>query len=350
MGLITKIKRKAKTLDNMIRPLANDKWDYFVIVMDFLWCRSIFKVSRDEYLKYNFHNLKHRYRKNFLLHKHRIKYSNINYRGLGRSKYLVYKHISDLYQREVILAPQCGEASFLDFCKKYQQIVLKADTGSMGKSVELFNYTDDATAIDLFATFSKEKPKICEPFIRQHKILKQLNPVSVNTLRITSLLQNGEVEILSATLKCGVSEDNITDNLSMGGIGAQVDISSGIVSTFGYDFEQKKYAYHPTTGVKIIGMQLPHWDTVISLVKAAHARLPQCALFGWDIAITETGADIVEANNRPGARIMQRMDGIPKGKKIIPLIRQDRLKNKRKVYTAEMKKLYTQEFQVELSE
>ena len=41
MGLMQKIKRKAKTFDNMIRPLANDKWDYFIIALDVLWCRYI---------------------------------------------------------------------------------------------------------------------------------------------------------------------------------------------------------------------------------------------------------------------------------------------------------------------
>ena len=73
-------------------------------------------------------------------------------------------------------------------------------------------------------------------------------------------------------------------------------------------------------------------------------------MLGWDIAITETGADIIEANNRPGSRIMQRMDGKPKGQKVIPLLRKDMLKEKRDAYSTEMKRLYEKEFQIKLTE
>lgn len=343
MGLL----HRMKTFHHKIKSISYGNLDYWAITFDLLYCKIRYRTSTHEYLTYKFYNYKHRYRKNFILTKHKKQYEKINFRGLTRSKYITYKYIPDLYQREIILAPQCGEDAFINFLKKHQRIVIKPDTGSLGKGVEIVEYCDDTVAKELFATFIKNKPKICEEFIIQHPLLKQLNPSSVNTIRITSLMQNGDVEIISATLKCGVGEDKVTDNLSLGGIGAQVDISSGIVSTYGQDFKNQKYIFHPTTGTQIIGMQLPNWDATIALVKAAHKRLPQCTVFGWDVAITETGADIVEANNRPGSRIMQRMDGIPKGQKIIPLLRHDTLKEKRSIYSSDIKRLYKKEFQIE---
>lgn len=38
---------------------------------------------------------------------------------------------------------------------------------------------------------------------------------------------------------------------------------------------------------------------------------------GWDIAIVPQGIEIVEANMNPGPLLMQLMDGVPKGEKIL---------------------------------
>ena len=64
----------------------------------------------------------------------------------------------------------------------------------------------------------------------------------------------------------------------------------------------------------------------IDLVRKAHGQLPQCKLLGWDVAITPTGADIVEANNAPGTLLMQIGDMVPKGEKILQVIRQEEKK------------------------
>ena len=335
MGIMKKVKTKINAFDSKVRPIANGKWDYFIIATDMLFCRFVHKVPSDEYLKYNFHNYRHRYRKNFILQRHREKFINVNTRAFTRSKYVFYTYIPDLFQREMILAPFCGEDAFVQFLKKHQKIVVKPDQGSLGKGLEVVKYVDDTAAKEFFAGITAERPFICEEFIRQHPALSRLNPASVNTIRAVSLLQNDEVEIVAAILKTGMGDDNITDNLSLGGVGAQIDVNTGIVCSFGKDFHFHTFTHHPYTNEPILGLQIPHWEQAVALIKEAHKRIPQCMLYGWDIAITETGVDIVEANSRPGTRIMQVMDAVPKGKKILPLIKKDRLKDRRLSYTKE---------------
>lgn len=336
MNPIKLLKRKAKVLDSIVRPYAVGKWDYFVVALDCIYCNYILKVPMDEYQKYNFPILKNRYRKYFILQRHRDKFKNVNTLGFTKSKYTFYEYIPDLFVREIIIAPFCGEEAFVDFLKRQQKIVIKPDRGSLGKGLDVVQYTDDQAARKYFKSITAKRPMICEEFIRQHSVLSALNPASVNTIRVASLLQDGEVEILAAVLKTGAGNDAITDNLSLGGIGAQIDIATGIVCTYGRDFNFHSYAYHPTSGVPILGLQIPHWEQAVELIKTAHKRLPQCMFYGWDIAITETGVDIVEANSKPGTRIMQVMDAIPKGQKLIPLIQKDRLKDKRLEYTREL--------------
>lgn len=329
-----------KDLNASVSPFAVNKWDYFIIALDYLYCRCFLKVLPGEYRQYNFPYLKHRYRKNFLLRHHQTKYRNINITAFAVSKYTFYTFIQDLYKREMILAPQCGEEAFIDFLKKHQRIIIKPNGGYQGQGITSAEYSNDLAAKQLFAGFVADSPMVCEEFIQQHPVMMSLNPHSVNTLRIVTILVDGEVEVISAVLKIGLDGNSITDNMSMGGLGAQVDIPSGIVFTYGQNFKGETYAYHPVTGTKIIGLQIPRWDEALDLVKTAHKRVPQCALYGWDIAITETGVDIVEGNSSPGTRIMQRMDLIPKGQKLVPMLKKDRLKNKREEYMNDLIKFY----------
>ena len=324
------------------KSVASGKWDYICIFFDALSCKLRYKVAADEYFQYHFYNLKNRYRKNFILSHHRTKFINLNTKAFTRSKYVFYTFIPDLYKREIILAPRCGEEAFLEFFKKHGKIIIKPDAGSLGKGIQLLEYTSDEEAKKFFTGLAKDDHIICEELIRQHPDMARLNPSSVNSLRITSLLVDGKVEILSAAVKSSFSKTSITDNLSLGGIGAQVDVATGIVITYGKDFDFNTYTHHPVTGTQIIGLQIPNWDKVIELVKEAHNRLPHCTLYGWDIAVTETGADIIEANSKPGIRNIQSLDLIPKGEKLIPMLRKDVIKSKRDEYRQAVKQHYAE--------
>lgn len=325
----SKSKNSLREFSCAIKPVAKGKWDFFVLAVDYLYSSLRFRITLDEYMKYSFYNYSNRYRKNFLLFSQREKYYYFQKNYTTLSKYLFYKRIPDLYQRELILAPYCGEQAFLDFVKKHKRIIIKPDAGSRGKGIVQFRYTDDDAAKAVFAKFDRSDPSICEEVICQHKVLQLLNPFSCNTLRLVSVLLDGEVEIVSATLRIGANPKKVIDNLSTGGIGVQVDIETGIVSTFGKDYSFNRYTHHPITGMQLIGMQMPNWDKVIALVKTAHKRVPECLVYGWDIAVTEDGVDIVEANNHPGPRATQTMDQVPKGEKIIPLFKKNILKQEK---------------------
>ena len=44
-------------------------------------------------------------------------------------------------------------------------------------------------------------------------------------------------------------------------------------------------------------IQLPYWNDVINLVLNLAIQFPQIKAIGWDIALTEKGPIVVEANN-----------------------------------------------------
>lgn len=328
MNALKKLKSNFLFHYRALRDISDGKWDFCVLAADYLYCRLRFGVTHYEYLNFGFYDFSDHYRKNFLLKKHRKKYHHIQTKFFTLSKYTFYRRIPDLYRREVLLAPHCGQERFLEFLKKHKTIIIKPDTGCVGRGVEKVEYTDDTAALEVFATFDKTSPTICEELIRQHEVLSRLHPYCVNTVRVLSLLQDDEVHILAATLKIGTDPGSLVENKKGKGLAADVDTQTGIVTSYGMDGHCNRIVHHPVSGVQIIGIQIPCWQEALTLVKEAHKRLPQCRFYGWDIAITEDGPDIVEANGTPADRASQAISRTPKGGKIIPLLKKNRLKQK----------------------
>lgn len=305
----------------MASKVASGRWDWLLIALDYMYCRVRFHVSDSEYLDFQFYNFKNRYRKNFLLRYHQFnKFKKLNEEpGLTKFKYTFYQKIPDCFAREIIFAPACGVDAFVEFAKKHKKIVIKPDKGSLGRDINIFTYLNDEHARMLFDRIPEDS--VCEEFICQHEKMSALSPDSVNTIRIVSLWEQDGVKIVSATLRTGGKTGVSVDNLKKDGIGAQIDIDTGIVCTNGFDYNDHIYVKHPLTGVQFLGFNIPNWEAAVSLVKKGHEQLPQNRLLGWDIAITQTGADVVEANSRPGTPITQMVDRIPKGEKILRAIR-----------------------------
>ncbi len=321
MSIVLKIKRKLKPFYTTVCKAREGKENRVALAADLLYCRMRFHVTYDEYLQYHYYHLKNRYRKHFILYHHQKEYfpKLVSQKGFTRSKYTFYQRVPDLYGREMICAPQCGEEVFVAFVRKHRDVFVKPDCGSLGQGVQRFRYTDDAKAAEFFCGLG-EGDYVCEERICQHEVLETLNPFSVNTVRIVTLLCGDEVHIISAALRMGARRESLTDNLNAGGIAAQIDVQSGLVSTFGYNSAWKRFTQHPLTAQPILGLSVPHWEALTDLVRKAHKRLPQCLLYGWDIAITQNGPVIVEANNRPTTELMQ-MDCIPKGQILLPILK-----------------------------
>ena len=318
-----KIKKARKAIRVWIAKLEQigfDKKDWIAILFDIIYCKLKYRVTANEYFMYRYYNYKDRYRKNFLVEHHvRSKFWKLNGHKTAVSKYRFYRMIPEHFSREMILAPACGEEAFVAFAKKHGKLALKPDTGTYGYGFRIYQYTDDEQARKVFSSLNVETA--CEEFICQHEKMSALNPDSVNTIRILSLLTDDQVSVISATLRTGAVSGVNVDNLRQNGIGAQVDIATGTVSTHGYDFKDHMYTNHPITGTQFLGFQIPHWDQAIALIREAHKKLPLCRLLGWDIAITPTGVDIVEANDAPGTKITQFGDAIPKGEEVLRAVR-----------------------------
>ena len=135
---------------------------------------------------------------------------------------------------------------------------------------------------------------IVQRAIRQHADIAAINPSSVNTFRICSMLTEGGVRLLGAILRFA-SGDQSVDNFTSGGLACGVD-ENGRLKKFAYS-STGRFEVHPSSGIRFEGYQLPSFDKAAALVKKAHPMLPYFRLVGWDIAISEDGEPVmIEAN------------------------------------------------------
>lgn len=293
------------------------------VYLDILYCRIRFGCSFRDYAQYEFYKYKDVYRKQFITDHHVAlikKYSNPS--GVCHDKYEDYLRLKDEIARPILRLPECGQEVFVDFLREQGRAVLKPCTGHAGDGLQMVEYTTDEAAAQLYRGVTS--PTVCEGYVIQHSAIAALNPSSVNTIRIVTLLVDEQFTILSAALKMGGTANSVADNMHQSGIAASIHLDSGILCTLGRDYANKVYSHHPVTGTQIIGLQIPHWEQVKAMVRRAHYKMEDRPYIGWDIAITKSGPEIIEANTMPGHVTMQFFDQTPKGKPLFEAAKRHR--------------------------
>lgn len=296
------------------------------IFFDCFYCRIKFHCKPKEYFFYEFYNLSDRERKNYLLvYEQRIGYLYITKPGYRLSnKMAMLEAFSDIAARKWLDVSTASAEELAEFVNTCGRIVLKPDCASQGRGV--LSVTAPCTVEQAAALLRQTKGEvyIAEEYIKQCAEMARLCPTSVNTTRILSFNDGSGARIIGAGLRTG--NGGICDNMSAGGIGAEIDVETGIVCSVGVDFEKRRYMHHPVSGTQIIGFKIPFWQQAKETVLAAANTIPDCAVVGWDIAYGENGPIFVELNNNPGNKLIQSSSGKPAGAEIKAYIKQNKKK------------------------
>lgn len=153
------------------------------------------------------------------------------------------------------------------------------------------------------------KDLLVQALIDQHESLARLHPASVNTVRVMSFLQHGQVHILSSVLRMGINDSRV-DNSQMGGISAGI-LASGQLKEIAYTKEGYAYDRHPQGG-RFEDCIIPNFQDILDLLCAMHARIAHFRLMSWDIAIAKDGSPIlVEPNYWRGSIDLHQLSNGP---------------------------------------
>ncbi len=282
---------------------------------DIWWWRRIHHYKPNDYVFYGFDKYSSSYRKLFLRdYDQYITYNKFN--GAFKSgKGGQYEDFGkEIIGRDWLYVDKTDIEAIKSFIRDNKKVIFKPNRGSCGKGVFAFDIKEGEDAMDKAILSVLGKDFLCEQFIIQHSVMASLHPHSVNSIRVLAMNDHGDVKIIAATLKMGDAE-KVVDNLRNDGRAANISIESGIVDTPCADLQDNS-TFYSSTGILVLGLQIPNWDKVLELAKKTVLKCKGNVLLGLDIAVTEEGAVLIEANNRPGTRIVQSFDKKPKGKLI----------------------------------
>lgn len=215
-------------------------------------------------------------------------------------KVLFNKHFKQFIQRKWLYSCESSWQDFEAFVTDYPTpVLLKPIDAMQGKGIEKRVISSHDELARLYEE-TKDKKILIEQFIEQHPQMVFGNK-SVNTLRMMTMVdRQGKGHVLKAILRAGVG-DSVVDNYCSGGVIYDVDLDTGIVSSPGrkeHDTDNT-IIIHPQTDIIMLGYRLPNWDQVMATARAAAEHFPQCRMIGFDIAITPTGAELIEGNESP---------------------------------------------------
>lgn len=189
------------------------------------------------------------------------------------------------------------------FLKGKQTVFVKPLEGSSGQGIEKYT-APDWTDMDTFASKVRAVGKsVIEEGIVQHPRMAELNPGSVNTVRISTLIGDKKEGIVYAFLRIG--NGKIMDNVDCGGMAARVDLISGKLLTVAADKAGNTFTKHPITGTEIIGFQLPYFEEAKAMCLEAMRMVPSMRYVAWDVALTEQGPTLIEGNSFPSHAVPQ---------------------------------------------
>jgi glutathione synthase/RimK-type ligase-like ATP-grasp enzyme len=222
------------------------------------------------------------------------------YLTLFNDKLSFNKIFKDYLGRDFLDLSEAGFDDFATFCKGKDRIFAKPNDSCSGKGIYRNFVIDETTDLKELYDYLRENHLFVEDSIVQDKKMASLHPSSINTIRVTTVLdRNDEAHVMYALQRIGIGDMSV-DNVGSGGIYTVLSEDGRIENPCWSDKTISTYVKHPTTGMELIGFAVPCFKEALQLCKKAAEVEKHIRYVGWDIAISDKGPVIVEGNPLPG--------------------------------------------------
>ncbi|PKP50149.1 MAG: hypothetical protein CVT94_02540 [Bacteroidetes bacterium HGW-Bacteroidetes-11] len=312
-------------------------WNYLHIIIDFLSKRKKLKINPHEYYLYYLYDkgMPEQYRAKFVSRYTRDlfleKLNPLGYILLARNKYItkiilksldiptpemifLYDPQAGLESAFVINNPETARQKLIEFGNR--PFVVKVLEGEHGKNINIYSSLESTIdgftashlngekhSLDQLLNFAgKNQRLLFEAKLRQIPTFDAINPTSINTLRLLTLLHpNGEAELIYGLIRMG-RKGRWVDNSGKGGnvmaiLNKETGRFENIVS-FAHYKSYEPLTHHPDSGIDLVNFEIKNWQEIKNQVFDFHRKLSWLKAIGWDVAITEEGPVIIEINNR----------------------------------------------------
>lgn len=138
---------------------------------------------------------------------------------------------------------------------------------------------------------------LIEHRVMSSTVFESISYEGVPDIRVISLLGYPVMAMLRLPSRLSAGKAN----LHQGAIGVGVDIPTGL--TLNGVFNHESIQYHPDTLNPTVGIQVPHWDTILNIAASTY-ELTGLGYLGVDIVLDKSeGPLMLELNARPGLNI-----------------------------------------------
>jgi hypothetical protein len=215
-------------------------------------------------------------------------------------------------------------------------LIVKPTHSEVGRGVIKVSYQDGEFYINNKKITSAELEKsiircencIVTECVENNAWTKRINPFSLNTIRMLGIWngEKKEFEIIRSYHRFGCN-GNIVDNAGSGnGILVWIDPDTGITMKKGlYNINDSgeipcDNPVHPNSNVELSGMQIPGYLEMKQKVLRILNENSYLRYVGFDVAMTEDGFRIIEANGR--SDLTQCLGGLLHDQRIVTLFKE----------------------------
>lgn len=288
-----------KSIFNIVGKIHNKthKCRLFLLI-DIVFCSIKYGAGPYDYQEFEFYNLNSKERKTYLT---RVKNNAIvrmfNDKEISKKfdDKVEFNKIFNEYLKRDWLYLDNNYDEFVKFCDEKEDFIAKPVGGAGGEGIELIKI-DKKKLKKTYEYLVSNNKLLVEEKIIQNKKISMLNKTSVNTFRIVSFFDGKETHILNVVFKIG--NGGVTDNFSSGSM--YTFVRDGKIIVPAIDRDDNIFYEHPISKIKIVGYEIPNYDKAINLVKECAKKIPEVKYVGWDVAITDKDAVIIEGNCFPG--------------------------------------------------
>lgn len=266
----------------------------------------LFGSGLSDYLNYKFYTRTLKEKSQYVT----IKYGSDFYKKYSpkdaatnlRIKTNFHKHYSEYTKREFYI-PEFGLEKLKNFLDNNSVFMIKPTDGLAGTDVRKMSI-DEVESAESFYEYLKENNMFIEELVIQDSNWGRICPNSVNTIRAMTRIINGKAELFYAAARIGNGKA-VVDNFHQGGVGVRIDMEKGTLLGDAISKDLEKLEKHSATGVKFDGFEIPYWEDITKMVCEAAMVNPEVKVVGWDVAISNKGPLLIEANRRPGFDLVQ---------------------------------------------
>ena len=281
----------------------------FGIFCDMVWCGIRYGAGYVDYDVIGFYKLNSYQRKTMLTRGINNKFvkelNEKEYCHLFNNKNEFNDMFSEFLKRDYIYPISDKKVETIEWLKNHEVFFAKPNDGQCGKNIEKISIVDwNGDFEKLYLHLVENKLELLEEPVIQCDEMNKLNPSSVNTVRMVSVMnKSGDVTILATFSRIG--NGKCVDNFNSGGMTAKIDVETGKIVEDAVNKEGKIFETHPITGTKIKGFQIPYWNDAQEMVKKAAKQSSHVRYVGWDVGMSVNGPVLIEGNQFPGHDIYQ---------------------------------------------